>query len=48
VLDGARTVLGVSRTGGVAEFDTAALPPGGRFDIALTDGLNARSLQVLR
>ncbi len=48
VLDGTRTVLGVSRTGGVAEFDTAALPAGGRFEIALTDGLNARSLQVRR
>ncbi|HSQ10351.1 MAG TPA: hypothetical protein VLN25_07030, partial [Burkholderiaceae bacterium] len=48
VLDGTRTVLGVSRTGGVAEFDTTALPAGGRFDIALTDGLNARSLQVRR
>jgi hypothetical protein len=48
VLDGARTVLGVSRTGGVAEFDTSALPAGGRFDIALTDGLNARALQVRR
>jgi hypothetical protein len=48
VLDGTRTVLGVSRTGGVAEFDITALPAGGRFDIALTDGLNARSLQVRR
>jgi hypothetical protein len=48
VLDGARTVLGVSRTGGVAEFDTSALPAGGRFEIALTDGLNARALQLRR
>ena len=48
VLGSTRTVLGVSRTGGVAEFDTGALPAGGRFEIALTDGLNARSLQVRR
>lgn len=48
VLDGARTVLGVSRTGGVADFDTSALPAGGRFEVALSDGLNSRALQVRR
>ena len=43
-----RTVLGVNRVGGVADFDTSQLPAGGRFEIALSDGLNARTLQIRR
>jgi hypothetical protein len=46
--NGERTVLGVNRSGGSAEFDVSQLPTGGRFEITLTDGLNARALQVRR
>ncbi|HTN48269.1 MAG TPA: IPT/TIG domain-containing protein [Burkholderiaceae bacterium] len=45
---GQRTVLGVSRGGGSAEFDTAGLPAGGHFELALSDGLNARTLLLQR
>jgi hypothetical protein len=48
IADGKRTVLGVSRVGGTAEFDVSQLPAGGRFEIALSDGLNARTVQVRR
>jgi hypothetical protein len=48
VAKGMRTVLGVSRSGGSAEFDVSQLPAGGRFEIALSDGLNARTVQARR
>jgi len=48
VANGERTVLGINRAGGVAEFDVSALPSGGRFEIALTDGMNARTVQARR
>jgi hypothetical protein len=48
VANGVRTVLGVRRAGGAAEFDVSQLPAGGRFEIALTDGLNARTVQARR
>ena len=48
VANGVRTVLGVNRTGGNAEFDVSELPAGGRFEIALTDGMNARTVQARR
>jgi hypothetical protein len=48
VARGQRIVLGVNRSGGSAQFDTAALPPGGHFELALSDGLNARTVQLLR
>jgi hypothetical protein len=48
VAGGIRTVLGANRVGGVAEFGTSELPAGGRFEIALSDGLNARTLQIRR
>jgi len=48
VANGERTVLGVNRTGGNAEFDVSELPAGGRFEIALTDGMNARTVQARR
>ncbi len=48
IADGKRTVLGVNRAGGTAEFDVSQLPAGGRFEIALSDGLNARTVQVRR
>jgi hypothetical protein len=48
VVKGERTVLGVNRAGGMADFDVSQLPPGGRFEIALSDGLNARTLHFRR
>lgn len=48
VANGERTVLGVNRTGGNADFDVSELPAGGRFEIALTDGMNARTVQARR
>jgi hypothetical protein len=48
VIGGTRTVLGVQRAGGLAEFDISRLPSGGRFELALSDGLNARTLVVTR
>jgi hypothetical protein len=48
VANGVRTVLGVNRAGGNAEFDVSELPAGGRFEIALTDGMNARTVQARR
>ena len=43
-----RTVLGIGRRGGSATFDTRLLPPGGHFEVALSDGLNARVLRLPR
>ena len=48
VIGGVRTVLGMHRAGGAAEFDTGGLAAGGRFEFALSDGLNARVLSVTR
>lgn len=48
VANGERTVLGVNRAGGSVDFDVSQLPPGGRFEIALSDGLNARTLHIRR
>jgi hypothetical protein len=45
---GIRTVLGVGASGGRARFDVSQLPAGGRFEVTLSDGLNARMLQLLR
>jgi hypothetical protein len=45
---GTRTVLGIGRSGGRAQFDASALPTGGRFELTLSDGLNARTLQLAR
>ena len=43
-----RIVLGVNRTGGSAEFGIGDLPAGGHYEVALSDGLNARTLRLQR
>jgi hypothetical protein len=48
VIGGARSVLGMHRSGGSAEFDVSHLPSGGRFEFAFSDGLNARVLSAVR
>ena len=48
VVDGTRTVLGMHRAGGAAEFDVSGLPADGRFEFALSDGLNVRILTAVR
>jgi hypothetical protein len=48
VANGARTVLAFRRTGGMAQIDVSGLPPGGRFEFAVSDGLNARSITAPR
>jgi hypothetical protein len=48
VVNGERTVLGLGRAGGTADFDVSQLPPGGLFEVALSDGLNARTLRIRR
>ncbi|HQR21233.1 MAG TPA: IPT/TIG domain-containing protein [Burkholderiaceae bacterium] len=47
VANGKRTLLGRGR-GGVLEFDVSQLPSGGRFEVGLSDGLNARTLHIRR
>jgi Peptidase M66 len=41
VLNGKRTVLAQDLEGGVAKLSTQGLPSGGRFELSLSDGLNA-------
>ena len=48
VSKGQRIVLGVNRTGGSAEFGIGDLPAGGYYEVALSDGLNARTLRLQR
>jgi IPT/TIG domain len=48
VIKGARTVLAFRRTGGVAQIDVSGLPAGGRYEFAVSDGLNARTITVPR
>ena len=48
VAKGQRIVLGVNRTGGSAEFGIGDLPAGGHYEVALSDGLNARTLRLQR
>ena len=48
VSKGQRIVLGVNRTGGSAEFGIGDLPAGGHYEVALSDGLNARTLRLQR
>lgn len=43
-----RHVVALSSTGGRLERDLTALPGGGEFEIALSDGLNARLLRIAR
>jgi hypothetical protein len=45
---GQRIVLGVNVTGGRATYDVSALPAGGRYEVTASDGLNARTLQLMR
>jgi hypothetical protein len=45
---GTRIVLGINASGGSARFDVSALPAGGRYEVTLSDGLNARTLQLAR
>ncbi|WP_157969082.1 M66 family metalloprotease [Thermus sediminis] len=40
--DGTRTTLGLWHQGGEARFPTEGLPPGGRFEVQLSDGLSVR------
>jgi hypothetical protein len=48
VANGVRTVLAFRRAGGMAQIDVSGLPPGGRFEFAVSDGLNARSITAPR
>jgi hypothetical protein len=48
VLNGVRTALAVSLTGGHAVLDLAALARGGEFEFSLSDGLNAHLIVVAR
>ena len=48
VIKGARTVLAFQRTGGMAQIDVSRLPAGGRYEFAVSDGLNARTITVPR
>ncbi len=48
VIKGARTVLAFQRTGGVTQIDVSGLPVGGRYEFAVSDGLNARTITVPR
>jgi hypothetical protein len=45
---GARTVIGLDLQGGSATLPTAALPPGGQFELGLSDGVNTQRLAVGR
>lgn len=47
-LGSARTVIALDVQGGSATLPTAALPPGGRFELALGDGLNVERVIVER
>ncbi|HEX6017689.1 MAG TPA: M66 family metalloprotease [Burkholderiaceae bacterium] len=47
-LGSARTVVALDVQGGSATLPTAALPPGGRFELALSDGLNVERVLVDR
>jgi trimeric autotransporter adhesin len=48
LVDGQRTVLKLSASGGKAELDISHLPRGGVFEIGLSDGLNVHSLTLTR
>jgi hypothetical protein len=48
VANGARTVLAFRLSGGLARIDVSGLPPGGRFEFAVSDGLNARTITAPR
>ena len=48
VLNGERRVLALHRQGGTLEVETTGLPPGGSFEVSLSDGLNAQRLTVPR
>jgi hypothetical protein len=45
---GARTVIGLDLQGGAATVPTAALPPGGHFELGLSDGLNTQRAVAAR
>ncbi|GAB5602887.1 hypothetical protein FJNA_14120 [Thermus sp. FJN-A] len=46
--DGSRTTLGLWRRGGEARFSLEGLPPGGAFEVQLSDGLEVRTLVLPR
>jgi trimeric autotransporter adhesin len=48
LVDGQRTVLTMSASGGRAELDISHLPRGGVLEIGLSDGLNVHSLTLTR
>lgn len=48
VRNGERTVLALQRQGGTLDVDTTGLPPGGTFEVSLSDGLNAQLISVAR
>jgi hypothetical protein len=48
-VDGAsRTLLALRATGGIAQIDVSGLPAGGRYEFAVSDGLNARTITAPR
>ncbi len=47
-LGSARTVIALDVQGGSATLPTAALPPAGRFELALGDGLNVERVFIER
>lgn len=46
--DAERTVLILDARGGRAQLDTAGLPVGGRFEVSLSDGINAQLRTIAR
>jgi trimeric autotransporter adhesin len=48
LMNGQRTVLTISKSGGRAELDISHLPRGGVFEVGLSDGLNVQSLTLTR
>ncbi len=46
--DGTRTALGLWHQAGEVRFALASLPPGGEFEVQLSDGLNVRILRFPR
>jgi len=46
--DGTRTTLGLWHTGGRSEFFTEGLPPGGWFEVQLSDGMGVKTLSFSR
>jgi hypothetical protein len=44
----ARTVIAIDLQGGSASVPTAALPPGGRFELGLSDGINTERVLIDR